>query len=612
RENQSRFPTIALLTRNILSILATSASVEQLFNTARDVCHYRRGRLRSETIEELILFLYATRFNLKEAKAKQLQQFFSLAELESSKEELDDHTEDAEFDLISDNKEEEEEGTEVSASIPFLQEDWEEDLLQFLTLNRLPFHLIEHLSFKRIINKARSALSPPVIPSADTIRRRLDSLVKDRQQRILRTLPSGSKISIALDCWTSLFSQAFMAITGYFIDSDWVYREVLLGFKPLHGTHTGSYLSSVLIETLVEHNIEDKVFGLTTDNASNNKTLATALQQALSDDTIITRIPCLAHVIQLSLNQLLARIKAVPLNESAETRWTEKQLRLAQENAKQSQISSTLNKVRYLAIYVNASPQRRETFYNLQATNIKIVPIQDVKTRWNSTFLMLRRAKRLRAIFSLFCTEYDCEEMLLNVTAHYVFKIYNKLFDHLERSQAQLRRKRVPWKKQMLEALEAGRSKLDEYYSQADDLRGNIYAISTMLAPVNKFKFFLSSDWDQKWRDTYRLAFEQALILYQAQVRTSSRDLQSSLTIAHPSSRLEEMLDGRDIQPRAITDEISQYLDSGRLLSGKSTRLAFRPLLPLREIHSHFQQLAQELNASLIPLEIFVTIVVVE
>ncbi|KAG0156960.1 hypothetical protein PDIDSM_4143 [Penicillium digitatum] len=388
------------------------------------------------------------------------------------------------------------------------------------------------------------------------------------------------------------------------------------------------YIVSVLIETLVEHNIEDKVFGLTTDNASNNKTLATALQQALSDDTIITRIPCLAHVIQLSLNQLLARIKAVPLNESAETRWTEKQSRLAQENAKQSQISSTLNKVRYLAIYVNASPQRRETFYNLQTTNIKIVPIQDVKTRWNSTFLMLRRAKRLRAIFSLFCTEYDCEEMLLSeqewrqidyllcitepffdyttqlsktrdVTAHYVFKIYNKLFDHLERSQAQLRRKR-----------------LDEYYSQADDLRGNIYAISTMLAPVNKFKFFLSSDWDQKWRDTYRLAFEQALVPYQAQVRISS-DLQSSLTIAHPSSRLEEMLDGRIYNHEPLLMKSVNILTAilfllGRLLSGKSTRLAFRPLLPLREIHSHFQQLAQELNASLIPLEIFVTIVVDE
>jgi hypothetical protein len=70
----------------------------------------------------------------------------------------------------------------------------------------------------------------------------------------------------------------------------------------------------------VEHNIEDRVFGLTTDNATNNKSMATSLQQYLADDTIITRIPCLAHVIQLSLGQLLARIKAVPLNESTETR----------------------------------------------------------------------------------------------------------------------------------------------------------------------------------------------------------------------------------------------------------------------------------------------------
>jgi hypothetical protein len=30
-----------------------------------------------------------------------------------------------------------------------------------------------------------------------------------------------------------------MAITGYFIDMNWVYREVL-GFKPLSGAHTGA------------------------------------------------------------------------------------------------------------------------------------------------------------------------------------------------------------------------------------------------------------------------------------------------------------------------------------------------------------------------------------
>lgn len=42
-----------------------------------------------------------------------------------------------------------------------------------------------------------------------------------------------------------------MAITGYFIDKDWQYREVLLGFEPLHGTHSGANLSSVVLDILL-------------------------------------------------------------------------------------------------------------------------------------------------------------------------------------------------------------------------------------------------------------------------------------------------------------------------------------------------------------------------
>jgi hypothetical protein len=131
------------------------------------------------------------------------------------------------------------------------------------------------------------------------------------------------------------------------------------------------------------------------------------------------------------------------------------------------EISSTLKKVRFLAIYINASPQRREAFNNLQLDEPKLVPIQDVRTQWNSTFLILRRAKRLRPVFAPFCADYNCEEMLLSieewrqvdyllcitepfflyttelsktrdVTSHLVFKIYNVLFDHLEKSISQL------------------------------------------------------------------------------------------------------------------------------------------------------------------------------
>jgi hypothetical protein len=351
-------------------------------------------------------------------------------------------------------------------------------------------------------------------------------------------------------------------------------------------------LSGVVLETLVEHHIQDRVFGVTTDNATNNKTMVDAIQQALSSDITVIRIPCLAHVIQLCLNQLLDRLKAIPLNENTETKWTDQKSSAAKANAQHrtQRISYTLNKVRYLAIYIHASPQRQAAFLRLQEKGPQLVPIQDVRTRWNSTFLMLRRAKRLRSFFQPFCEEYDCEEMLLDnqewrqidyllqitrpffdyttelsktkeVTTHLVFKLYNALFDHFFEAEALLKRKRVPWKSDMLKALTAGRLKLDEYYSQTDNLKGHIYAVGTMLAPDSRFQFFLSDNWEPHWRDTYRKSFQELLIPYQERL-TTSQGSTNTPTIAS-GSRLNKMLKSNKISAKPAGDEMTQYLDSG-------------------------------------------------
>ncbi|KAJ5799041.1 uncharacterized protein N7503_006546 [Penicillium pulvis] len=87
RENQYRFPALANLARDVLSVPASGAGVERLFNTARDICHYRRGRLNATTIQELMMFLCTSRFDMQEEQFKFLKEFYSSDEIEAANEE---------------------------------------------------------------------------------------------------------------------------------------------------------------------------------------------------------------------------------------------------------------------------------------------------------------------------------------------------------------------------------------------------------------------------------------------------------------------------------------------------------------------------------------------
>jgi hypothetical protein len=46
----------------------------------------------------------------------------------------------------------------------------------------------------------------------------------------------------------------------------------------------------------------------------------------------------------------------------------------------------------------------------------------------------------------------------------------------------------------MLSSLEAAQEKLSKYYAMTDSIEGNLYVISTILAPANKLQFFLTKD----------------------------------------------------------------------------------------------------------------------
>ena len=72
--NKSRFPILYKMARDFLSIATTGVGVERLFNSARDICYFRRGRLDENTIFALMLQLMTDRFMIKEEFRRQREE----------------------------------------------------------------------------------------------------------------------------------------------------------------------------------------------------------------------------------------------------------------------------------------------------------------------------------------------------------------------------------------------------------------------------------------------------------------------------------------------------------------------------------------------------------
>jgi hypothetical protein len=210
---------------------------------------------------------------------------------------------------------------------------------------------------------------------------------------------------------------------------------------------------------------------------------------------------------------------------------------------------------------------------------------------------MLRRAKRLRNTCDRYCAESGAQHLTLNsdewrqidyllsltqpfyyyttclsktkeTTIHSVFAIYNLLFDHLEKSIAQLARKKVKWKTTMLSALKHAKQKLSDYYAATDEVFGDLYAIATIIAPQYKLQFFSGKNWGAKFRTQYRKSIEKYFQPYQqryleARAAQPVSHVQSSA--AHVSDLDMALASQLPLQPETDTnDELTRYLGSSK------------------------------------------------
>lgn len=219
-----------------------------------------------------------------------------------------------------------------SGPLELLPTSFPEQLLRVIIGCHWSISHVDNLEFQRLVRCLNKDIP---IPSSSTITRRLLDRRNEVDQKIRQKLPqSPTKVSLALDCWSAPRREGYLAIKAYWITGDWSMAEALIGFESVHGNHTGVSLGQIVIARLDFFEITSRVIALTTDNASNNNTLTETLNKALSwlqrrlaiqRYDSMTRIPCLAHVIQLAVNELTGKIHITAKESRVSNDWNEEE-----------------------------------------------------------------------------------------------------------------------------------------------------------------------------------------------------------------------------------------------------------------------------------------------
>lgn len=222
-----------------------------------------------------------------------------------------------------------------------------------------PFQIVENEGF---LNLMKAAAPLYKVPSRHTIKRMLENRYEVTQNLFKNKIKGlSSNLTLTTDIWTdTMQTRSFLGVTIHFYDEERM-TSVTLGVYELAESHTAEYIGRMLLQTCQEWCIDpEKVSAVVTDGGAN---VVKAVDIAFGRKC---HILCFAHLLNLVAQKSIAKTKQLP-----------------------ELIGSVKRIVTWFKHSVVASDELRKH------SDLKL--IQDVATRWNSTFYMVERFLELRA-----------------------------------------------------------------------------------------------------------------------------------------------------------------------------------------------------------------------
>jgi hypothetical protein len=179
------------------------------------------------------------------------------------------------------------------------------------------------------------------------------------------------KVSLTSDMWTStLNNNSFLGLTIHFIDKEWNMQHFLLDIISFNKRHNTINITDTIISALAEFKIKEKVLALTTDNATTMLAVGHSIAEKLNSNvtnSTFGHYRYAAHILNLAAQQGLELI------------------------------DDAIVKVRQLMIKIKNSVTISDELRKLcQCAKINYLkPELDVRTKWNSTFNMLKKMEKM-------------------------------------------------------------------------------------------------------------------------------------------------------------------------------------------------------------------------
>jgi hypothetical protein len=178
-------------------------------------------------------------------------------------------------------------------------------ITQLIVTQNLPLALVASDDFKQY-----AAIMDPrwVVPTRERVKDLLDNGFDRIRALLRRDLKSASTISVSADMWTASSRDGYLGVTAAWVNDRFELNSCILAFSRICYPHSGEVIASRLANIFRYWKIDQKVFTLTTDRATNMKSACTRLG--------VMQVECCAHTLNLIVKkgllpaeQLIARMK---------------------------------------------------------------------------------------------------------------------------------------------------------------------------------------------------------------------------------------------------------------------------------------------------------------